>query len=78
MFFIIFLAFAQLGYLIFGTQVRDFKSFDAAMLVQGRETRPGARGEHIQGCSRGQGQSRCATGGGTSRGAKCIHEWGQA
>lgn len=33
MFFIIFLAFAQLGYLIFGTQVRDFKSFDAAMFT---------------------------------------------
>ena len=31
MFFIIFLAFAQLGYLIFGTQVKDFSSFDAAM-----------------------------------------------
>jgi len=31
MFFIIFLAFAQLGYLIFGTQVEDFSSFDSAM-----------------------------------------------
>ena len=31
MFFIIFLAFAQLGYLIFGTQVKDFSSFDNAM-----------------------------------------------
>ena len=31
MFFIIFLAFAQLGYLIFGTQVKDFSSFENAM-----------------------------------------------
>ena len=31
MFFIIFLAFAQLGYLIFGTQVKDFSSFDNAV-----------------------------------------------
>jgi polycystin 2 len=31
MFFIIFLAFAQLGYLIFGTQVKDFSSFQSAM-----------------------------------------------
>ena len=34
MFFIIFLAFAQLGYLIFGTQVRDFSSLDNAMWVK--------------------------------------------
>ena len=33
MFFIIFLAFAQLGYLIFGTQVKDFSSFDDAVYV---------------------------------------------
>jgi polycystin 2 len=31
MFFIIFLSFAQLGYLIFGTQVTDFNSFSTAM-----------------------------------------------
>jgi hypothetical protein len=31
MFFIIFFAFAQLGYLIFGTQVRDFNSFPSAV-----------------------------------------------
>lgn len=31
MFFIIFLAFAQLGYLIFGTQVKDFSTFPSAM-----------------------------------------------
>ena len=31
MFFIIFLAFAQLGYLIFGTQVKDFSEFKKAM-----------------------------------------------
>lgn len=31
MFFIIFLAFAQLGYLIFGTQVKDFSNFQSAM-----------------------------------------------
>lgn len=31
MFFIIFLAFAQLGYLIFGTQVRDFSSLGNAV-----------------------------------------------
>ena len=33
MFLIIFLAFAQLGYLIFGTQVEDFKTFTATMWV---------------------------------------------
>jgi len=33
MFFIIFLAFAQLGYLIFGTQVKDFSSFDDAVFT---------------------------------------------
>ena len=31
MFFIIFLAFAQLGYLIFGTQVQDFSSFGSSV-----------------------------------------------
>jgi len=31
MFVIIFLAFAQLGYLIFGTQVEDFKTFATTM-----------------------------------------------
>ena len=31
MFFIIFLAYAQLGYLVFGTQVRDFSTFEDAM-----------------------------------------------
>ena len=31
MFFIIFLAFAQLGYLIFGTQVVDFSSLETSM-----------------------------------------------
>lgn len=31
MFFIVFLAYAQLGYLIFGTQVEDFSSFSFAM-----------------------------------------------
>jgi len=33
MFFIIFLAFAQLGYLIFGTQVVDFSSFQTAIFT---------------------------------------------
>jgi polycystin 2 len=33
MFFIIFLAFAQLGYLIFGTQVKDFRSFPDAIFT---------------------------------------------
>jgi polycystin 2 len=33
MFFIIFLAFAQLGYLIFGTQVTDFSSFETAIFT---------------------------------------------
>jgi len=33
MFFIIFLAFAQLGYLIFGTQVKDFSSFQSAIFT---------------------------------------------
>ncbi|XP_074647871.1 polycystin-2-like isoform X2 [Tubulanus polymorphus] len=33
MFFIIFFAFAQLGYLIFGTQIRDFKSFFDAVFT---------------------------------------------
>lgn len=31
MFFIVFLAYAQLGYLIFGTQVRDFSTFSFSM-----------------------------------------------
>ena len=33
MFFIIFLAFAQLGYLIFGTEVKDFSTFGNAVWV---------------------------------------------
>lgn len=33
MFFIVFLAFAQLGYLIFGTQVKDFSSFESAIFT---------------------------------------------
>jgi polycystin 2 len=33
MFFIIFLAFAQLGYLIFGTQVQDFSSFGTSIFT---------------------------------------------
>ena len=33
MFFIIFLAYAQLGYLVFGTQVNDFSTFQACMWV---------------------------------------------
>ena len=33
MFFIIFFAFAQLGYLIFGTLIRDFSSFGNAVYV---------------------------------------------
>lgn len=33
MFFIIFLAYAQLGYLVFGTQIEDFSTFHASMLV---------------------------------------------
>lgn len=33
MFFIVFLAFAQLGYLIFGTQVKDFSSFPSAIFT---------------------------------------------
>ncbi len=31
MFFIIFFAFAQLGYLIFGTQISDFRSFGTSV-----------------------------------------------
>lgn len=31
MFFIIFLAYAQLAYLVFGTQVDDFSTFQASM-----------------------------------------------
>lgn len=31
MFFIIFLAYAQLAYLVFGTQVNDFSTFQASM-----------------------------------------------
>lgn len=31
MFFIVFFAFAQLGYLLFGTQVRDYSSFGKAV-----------------------------------------------
>lgn len=34
MFFIIFLAYAQLAYLVFGTQVNDFSTFQASMYVQ--------------------------------------------
>ena len=34
MFFIIFLAYAQLAYLVFGTQVNDFSSFKNSMYVQ--------------------------------------------
>ena len=33
MFLIIFLAFTQLGYLLFGTQVKDFSSFENALWV---------------------------------------------
>lgn len=33
MFFIIFFAYAQLGYLLFGTQVADFSTFEDSMLV---------------------------------------------
>ncbi|CAD5121175.1 DgyrCDS9711 [Dimorphilus gyrociliatus] len=33
MFFIVFLAFAQLGYLIFGTQVKDFSSFPSSIFT---------------------------------------------
>lgn len=33
MFFIIFLAYAQLGYLVFGTQVRDFSTFEDAIFT---------------------------------------------
>jgi hypothetical protein len=33
MFFIIFFAYAQLGYLIFGTQVYDFSTFAHSVLV---------------------------------------------
>ena len=33
MFFIVFLAFAQLGYLLFGTQTADFNAYDSSMLV---------------------------------------------
>jgi polycystin 2 len=32
MFFIVFLAYAQLGYLVFGTQVHDFSTFSYSML----------------------------------------------
>jgi len=31
MFFIIFLAYAQLGYLVFGTQIKDFSTFEESM-----------------------------------------------
>ncbi len=31
MFFIVFLAYAQLGYLVFGTQVLDFSTFERSM-----------------------------------------------
>lgn len=34
MFFIIFLAYAQLAYLVFGTQVDDFSTFQASMWDQ--------------------------------------------
>jgi len=33
MFFIVFFAFAQLGYLLFGTQVKDYSSFGKAVYV---------------------------------------------
>lgn len=33
MFFIVFLAYAQLAYLVFGTQVDDFSTFQACMWV---------------------------------------------
>merc|ERR1712184_5952 len=33
MFFIVFFAFAQLGYLLFGTQVKDFSNFDDAIFT---------------------------------------------
>lgn len=33
MFFIVFLAYAQLAYLVFGTQVDDFNTFQACMWV---------------------------------------------
>lgn len=33
MFFIIFFAFAELGYLLFGSQVEDFSSFGVAMFT---------------------------------------------
>ncbi|XP_063074755.1 polycystin-2 isoform X2 [Engraulis encrasicolus] len=36
MFFIIFLAYAQLGYLVFGTQVNDFSTFQACIFTQFR------------------------------------------
>ncbi|KAM8842582.1 polycystin-2 [Synchiropus picturatus] len=36
MFFIIFLAYAQLAYLVFGTQVNDFSTFQASILTQFR------------------------------------------
>ncbi|KAM9314133.1 polycystin-2 isoform 2-T2 [Pholidichthys leucotaenia] len=36
MFFIIFLAYAQLAYLVFGTQVSDFSTFQASILTQFR------------------------------------------
>nr|XP_002119742.1 polycystin-2 isoform X2 [Ciona intestinalis] len=36
MFFIIFLAYAQLGYLVFGTQVKDFSTFQESIFTQFR------------------------------------------
>lgn len=36
MFFIIFLAYAQLGYLVFGTQVKDFSTFEESIYTQFR------------------------------------------
>ncbi|XP_010767621.1 polycystin-2-like, partial [Notothenia coriiceps] len=36
MFFIIFLAYAQLAYLVFGTQVNDFSTFQASIFTQFR------------------------------------------
>nr|CAB3264909.1 polycystin-2-like [Phallusia mammillata] len=36
MFFIIFLAYAQLGYLVFGTQVKDFSTFSESIFTQFR------------------------------------------
>ena len=42
MFFIFFLAFAQLGYLLFGTQVDEYSSFPMAMCVSTSSCRTSA------------------------------------